>query len=99
MRLSCRLNVLQPRAIDGNGWPIGQTEACQRCQGCDNKGGELGLTGFEEISLKRSHGDVLLFWSCPSCGCEVTEETSALQAIQAAKLVDADRLCYRCRRT
>jgi len=97
MRRSCWLNILQPKALDGLGWPISLTRACDTCQGCETKSGRLALSSAQEIEVKRQHGQLLLCWSCPTCGREVAEETTPLTSLSQAKEIDVDRLCSKCR--
>ena len=94
-RHSCKVNILRPKALDAIGWPVDMAAACERCQGCENSPGELGLENG--ATIVRSHGAMALEWRCPGCGCVVSEETTALTAKDEARVIGADPLCHKCR--
>ncbi|MFD2298365.1 hypothetical protein QRO11_12210 [Paracidovorax citrulli] len=92
----CKVNVLSPRAIDGSGWPIDMGSACDKCQGCDNRQGEIGLAGGAR--LIGAGNDLQLEWPCPGCGRPVVEDTTALTSHADAERIARDPLGNCCRR-
>jgi hypothetical protein len=96
-RFRCRLDLSAGVEFSGSAERGARGLACVGCDGCDMKTGVVGLAG-EGVSLVKSQSGLDLVWNCPGCGCEVTEETSALQSLWQAAEVKADGLCYKCRR-
>ena len=71
-------------------------ENCATCQArCGD--GLLGFTGGVEVARVWGSDEIELRWPCPGCGCEVTQETTALASFAEANEVKRDPLCYRCR--
>lgn len=95
--MRCSVDVHAGREFD---WNAGRKEAggaCVGCDGCDARLGQLGLAD-DGVSLSMSAGALNLVWKCPGCGCEVSEETTALGSLKQVAEVRSDGLCYRCRR-
>lgn len=69
---------------------------CSTCQATCGKSNDMGLAdaGFR---IARTLTGLVLNWNCPSCGCEVTEETRLFSAGSDAKAIAANPLCGRCR--
>ena len=71
----------------------------EHCGTCNARcGGEsLGFSGGVEVARAWGSDAIELRWSCPGCGRETTQETTALTSIQDAAEVLLDGMCYRCR--
>jgi hypothetical protein len=69
---------------------------CSTCHALCGKSNDMGLAdaGFR---ITRALEGLMLNWSCPSCGCEVTEATSLFSASADARNIATDALCCRCR--
>lgn len=91
----CKVDVLRPRALDGSGWPIDMANACEGCQGCANRQGDIGLAGGARVI--GAGNDLQLEWACPGCGRPVVEKTSALTTHADAERVARDPLGHCCR--
>ncbi len=71
--------------------------ACTGCRApCDSYTESMVAVG-EGFSLVVAGSETKLKWPCPSCGCEVSEDTTVLLAHITAAEVQADPLCHRCR--
>ena len=64
-----------------------------RCGGKD-----LGLSHGVEVGRSYGSDAIEIRWSCPSCGCEVTQETTALASLTDAEEAKIDPICYACRK-
>lgn len=71
-------------------------EDCSTCQ-TQCGAGVLGISAG--VGVARSWGfDALeLRWTCPGCGCSVTQDTDALSSLSDARQVSTDPLCHKCR--
>ena len=69
------------------------------CSTCNTpcEGASLGFSGGVEVGLVWGSGSVELRWSCPGCGRETTQETTALTSMKDAADVLRDGKCYGCR--
>lgn len=71
---------------------------CSTCHSVCGDPDDFGLAA-PGIRLKRDGADgQALAWSCPGCGSEVVEPTSALRSHIDAAVVATDPLCHRCRK-
>ncbi len=72
----------------------------ENCATCSTRCGaeSLGFSGGVEVARVYSSDAFELRWPCPGCGAETTQETSALSSLVDAASVQADPLCFRCRR-
>lgn len=72
----------------------------ENCATCSARCGaeSLGFAGAMEVARVWGSDAFELRWSCPGCGCEVSQETTALSSIDDAASAQADPLCFRCRR-
>ena len=70
------------------------------CSTCEAKcgSGAIGFSGGVEVARVWGSDAIELRWPCPACGCEVTQETTALASLADAGDVTRDPLCYACRR-
>lgn len=99
-QLACTTNVQSGRSFDYTGH---QMSGCHECAGCDflSRNQDLGLVdGVSTIpgTVILSHeGQAKLRWPCPGCGAYVYENTVPISAIEHAKSIAADPLCFTCR--
>lgn len=98
MRHHCKVNIIKGYALDGRAWPATLSDACKTCQGCECGLGQVSMSSTVGIYIAHSQGGTNLSWSCPGCGKEVTEDTTALAADDAAAAVGDNRLCFYCRK-
>lgn len=79
---------------------LGDRQADFSCAGClspcETHTESMVAVG-EGFSLVVAGSETKLKWPCPSCGVEVSEDTSVLLAHDTASKVQADPLCHRCR--
>lgn len=83
-------------AMDGS-----TPESCATCAApCDSGKHATGLAGskLQFGTALISEGRVNLSWKCPGCGVTVNEESPLFFAEQAAKQIEADPKCHRCRK-
>lgn len=96
----CRLDLLGGSALTYGGDPLNEHTSCVDClEAC----GKINATGHLHtdtllIEIDGRNAEVKLRWSCPSCGHPVSETTSPLAATTAAGAIEADPLCFSCRR-
>jgi len=99
--LACTTSVQTGRSFDFTGREM---SGCHQCAGCDSlsRNQDLGLVdGAATIpgTVILSHeGQAKLRWSCPDCGTYVYEDTVPITAIEHAKVIAADPMCFTCRR-
>lgn len=69
---------------------------CSTCHATCGNASDMGLAeaGFR---ISRTLNGLALNWACPSCGRDVTEETSLFAASEDARKIATDPLCGRCR--
>lgn len=96
-RFRCRLDLSAGVEFSGSAERGGRGLACVGCDGCDMHSGVVGLAAGG-VNLVQSQSGLDMVWNCPGCGCEVTEQTSALRSLSQVGEVQEDGLCYRCRR-
>lgn len=72
-------------------------ENCATCRAFVCGAGLVGFTDEVEVARVWGSDAIELRWPCPGCGCEVTQETTALASLAEAQEVKRDPLCYRCR--
>ncbi|MFL1449157.1 hypothetical protein ACI77O_12250 [Pseudomonas tritici] len=97
-RYQCLPVLHAGRAIDASGWPAPLASVCESCPGCESLTGELGMVG-DGVELRSVDAGqrLTISWCCPACGIDVSETTSHLESLAAARSVNADPLCWRCR--
>lgn len=92
---------LRGRCIQHDGGIVASNgQRHEHCGTCHARCGpeSLGLAGDMEVARSWGSDSLELRWPCPGCGCEVTQETTALSSIADAANVQDDPLCHRCRR-
>ena len=85
---------------DGSGVLAKDGERHENCATCETRcgAGELGFSGGVEVARVWGSDAIELRWPCPGCGCEVTQETTALASLADAEEAKRDPLCYACRK-
>jgi hypothetical protein len=70
------------------------------CSTCNTpcESAALGFSGGVEVGRVWGSDAIELRWACPGCGCETTQETTALTSFSDAAQVQADPHCYACRK-
>lgn len=70
---------------------------CSTCAAPCEIAGDMGLADAG-VRLIKEPGWLSLEWQCPGCGTTVSESTAPLHAIKDAASIQADPLCFRCRK-
>jgi len=85
---------------DGSGVLAKDGERHENCATCEARCGsdEIGFSGGVQVARVWGSDAIELMWPCPSCGREVTQETTALASLAEAEEVKRDPLCYACRK-
>lgn len=102
--LNLQRNLMQRlggRCIQTRGGILARNgEAHADCSTCNTpcEGAKLGFSGGVEVGRVWGSDAIELRWPCPGCGRETTQETSALTSLSDAAKVQADPLCYACRK-
>lgn len=71
-------------------------ENCATCEARCGSGG-VGFSGGVEVARVWGSDAIELRWPCPGCGCDVTQETTALASLADAEEAKRDPLCHMCR--
>ena len=76
-------------------------ERHENCSTCNARcgAGAIGFSGGVEVARVWGSDAIELRWPCPTCGVEVTQETTALSSFSDAEEAKRDPQCYRCRQT
>lgn len=94
MSLPCKIKIIPGPLENYSGQRV---ESCDDCGDCVTKGYIRNVGMVDSISIKMIGEDVSLHWSCPSCGHDVKEETTPIDAIPLAGEIKLDPLCHYCR--
>lgn len=97
LRAGCTVGLAGGIERDSMGNRAATGGACEQCGECNRGFGDAGVSSGMAIPRVRG-SDVELTWKCPGCGGETVESTTALGSLAAAAEVEADPLCYRCRK-
>jgi hypothetical protein len=96
----CYIRLRDGLGMSFAGETLGEHLSCADCVSqCSSHKDSTGITGKSfGIEIKMHDSGVSLWYSCPSCGVSVTEDTSLIDLSTTMKSIESDPACCRCRK-
>jgi|JI10StandDraft_1071094.scaffolds.fasta_scaffold164417_4 hypothetical protein len=96
----CYLRLRDGLGVSFAGEVLREHLSCGDCLSqCSSHKDSTGITGKSfGIEIKMHDSGVSLWYSCPSCGVSVTEDTSLIDLSTTMKSIESDPACCRCRK-